>query len=110
MTMFGSLGTGEIILIILVILLLFGAKKIPEMMRGLGTGMREFKRATREATDEFGRLTSVEPESEPTPASPVETATVPPPVGASPTGPAPATGTEPAEESTGDSQRNSGPE
>lgn len=41
-----SLGTTEIILIVLVLLLLFGGKKIPEMMRGLGTGMKEFKKAT----------------------------------------------------------------
>ena len=89
--MFGSLGTGEILVIILVILLLFGAKKIPEVMRGLGTGMREFKRATREATDEFGRLTSLEAEPSPTP--PQET----------PAAPAPATGVEPqAEEPTSD--------
>lgn len=70
--MFGSLGTGEIILIILVILLLFGAKKIPEVMRGLGTGLREFKRATREATEEFERLSSVE--VEPSSPSPVKAA------------------------------------
>lgn len=38
-------GTTEIILIIVVILLLFGGKKIPELMRGLGKGMREFKDA-----------------------------------------------------------------
>ena len=41
----GKLGTTEIILIIAVILLLFGGKKIPELMRGLGKGMREFKDA-----------------------------------------------------------------
>ncbi|MBS1582912.1 MAG: twin-arginine translocase TatA/TatE family subunit [Bacteroidetes bacterium] len=39
------LGTTEIILIIVVILLLFGGKKIPELMRGLGRGMKEFKDA-----------------------------------------------------------------
>ncbi|MBS1647809.1 MAG: twin-arginine translocase TatA/TatE family subunit [Bacteroidetes bacterium] len=40
------LGTTEIILIIAVILLLFGGKKIPELMRGLGKGMKEFKDAS----------------------------------------------------------------
>ncbi|NQW30934.1 MAG: twin-arginine translocase TatA/TatE family subunit [Ignavibacteria bacterium] len=40
-----SLGTTEIILILLVVVLLFGAKKIPELMRGLGTGIREFKKS-----------------------------------------------------------------
>ena len=39
----GMLGTTEIILIVVVVLLLFGGKKIPELMRGLGKGMKEFK-------------------------------------------------------------------
>ena len=43
--MFG-LGTPEIILIGIVILVLFGAKKIPELMQGLGKGVKEFKKAT----------------------------------------------------------------
>jgi sec-independent protein translocase protein TatA len=42
-----SLGTTEIILIVVVILLMFGGKKIPELMRGLGQGMKEFKDASR---------------------------------------------------------------
>ena len=50
--MFG-LGSQEIILILLVILVLFGAKKIPEMMAGLGKGIREFKKATRDVHDEI---------------------------------------------------------
>ncbi len=41
------LGTPEIILILAVILLLFGGKKIPELMRGLGKGMKEFKDASK---------------------------------------------------------------
>ena len=41
----GMLGATEIILIVVVILLLFGGKKIPELMRGLGRGMKEFKDA-----------------------------------------------------------------
>ena len=41
----GKFGTWEIILIIAVILLLFGGRKIPELMRGLGRGMKEFKDA-----------------------------------------------------------------
>lgn len=41
----GKLGTTEIILIVAVILLIFGGKKIPELMRGLGRGMKEFKDA-----------------------------------------------------------------
>lgn len=39
----GNLGTGEIILIALAILLLFGGKKIPELMRGIGKGVKNFK-------------------------------------------------------------------
>ncbi|RYG17715.1 MAG: twin-arginine translocase TatA/TatE family subunit [Chitinophagaceae bacterium] len=39
----GGLGTPEIILIVLALLLLFGGKKIPELMRGLGKGVKEFK-------------------------------------------------------------------
>jgi sec-independent protein translocase protein TatA len=41
----GNLGGGEWIIIILVVLLLFGGKKIPELMRGIGQGMREFNDA-----------------------------------------------------------------
>jgi len=45
--MFG-LGTQEIIVIFLFLLLIFGGKKLPELARGLGKGIREFKKATRE--------------------------------------------------------------
>lgn len=44
----GGLGGTEVMLILLAILLLFGAKKIPELARGLGKGIREFKDATKE--------------------------------------------------------------
>ncbi len=50
--MFG-LGSQELILVLLVILVLFGAKKIPDMMAGLGKGIREFKKATRDVHDEI---------------------------------------------------------
>jgi sec-independent protein translocase protein TatA len=50
--MFG-LGTQEIILICIVILVLFGAKKIPDLMSGLGKGMREFKKASRDIETEI---------------------------------------------------------
>lgn len=49
----GSLGGSEMFLILLAILLLFGAKKIPELARGLGKGIREFKDASREIKDEL---------------------------------------------------------
>jgi len=48
MTMFGNIGMPELILIFLVVLLLFGAKKLPELAQGLGKGIREFKKAMRE--------------------------------------------------------------
>lgn len=51
--MFGNLGAGEIILIVLVILLLFGAKKIPELAQGLGKGMKEFKKSLKDVEDEI---------------------------------------------------------
>jgi len=41
--MFGNIGTGEIILLLLLALLLFGAKRLPEIGRSMGQGMREFK-------------------------------------------------------------------
>ena len=43
----GMLGTPEIIMIVIVVLLLFGGKKIPELMRGLGKGVKEFKDASK---------------------------------------------------------------
>ena len=48
----GGIGTGEIILIVLAILLLFGGKKLPELMRGMGKGVKEFKDAMNEPSDE----------------------------------------------------------
>jgi sec-independent protein translocase protein TatA len=51
--MFGSLGAGEIVLIVVAILILFGAKKIPEFAKGIGKGMREFKKAVKEVEDDI---------------------------------------------------------
>lgn len=51
--MFGNIGTGEIILILLIILILFGAKKIPELAQGLGKGIREFKKAMSDVEEEI---------------------------------------------------------
>jgi len=44
----GMIGPWQIVLIVLVFLLMFGGKKIPELMKGLGKGMREFKDATKD--------------------------------------------------------------
>ena len=49
----GGLGGWEILLIIMVLLIFFGAKKIPELARGLGKGIREFKDATNEAKEKI---------------------------------------------------------
>ncbi len=48
-----SLGFGEILVILFIVLLLFGAKRLPELAKGLGQGMREFKKATSEIQEEF---------------------------------------------------------
>ncbi|WP_185869072.1 Sec-independent protein translocase subunit TatA/TatB [Blattabacterium cuenoti] len=42
----GTFGTTEIVVIVILALLLFGGKKIPELMKGLGTGLKEFKKAS----------------------------------------------------------------
>lgn len=50
---FLNLGMGEIVLIALIVLLLFGGKKIPELMRGLGKGVKSFKSGMKEAENEL---------------------------------------------------------
>lgn len=53
-TMFAAmLGGWEVFAILAAILILFGSKKLPELAKGLGQGIREFKKATREVTDEI---------------------------------------------------------
>ena len=47
----GAFGPWQVVLIVLVALLLLGGKKIPELMKGLGKGMKEFKDATKEDSD-----------------------------------------------------------
>ncbi|MBQ6291686.1 MAG: twin-arginine translocase TatA/TatE family subunit [Bacteroidales bacterium] len=53
----GSLGFWEILLIVLVFLLLFGGKKIPELMHGLGKGMKSFRQGMNEVEDEIKEAT-----------------------------------------------------
>ena len=48
----GNLGTGEIVIIAIIVLLLFGGKKIPELMKGLGKGVKSFKEGMNEVTKE----------------------------------------------------------
>ena len=52
-----SLGPWEIALVILVIIILFGGKKLPELARGLGLGLREFKKAKQDIKDEVQNVT-----------------------------------------------------
>lgn len=46
-----AIGAPQIVLIVIVVLLLFGGRKIPELMRGLGSGIKEFKDASKDDTD-----------------------------------------------------------
>lgn len=63
--MFGlfNLGGGEIILVLALVLILFGAKKLPELAKGLGQGIKEFKKATREVTDEINSAMEEPPQA-----------------------------------------------
>ena len=54
--LFGSLGFWEIALIVLVIILLFGGKKIPELMRGLGKGVKSFKEGMKDVEDDVKEI------------------------------------------------------
>ena len=68
--MFASfLGGWEWVIVIMAVLLLFGAKKIPELAKGLGTGIKEFKKATREVTDEIQNAQTETP-AKPAPPAP----------------------------------------
>jgi sec-independent protein translocase protein TatA len=57
--MFG-LGSGEILLILFIILLLFGAKKLPELAKGLGKGINEFKKASKDIKGEIDKTVDKE--------------------------------------------------
>ncbi|HWD94499.1 MAG TPA: twin-arginine translocase TatA/TatE family subunit [Verrucomicrobiae bacterium] len=80
-----NLGGGEIILILALVLILFGAKKLPELAKGLGTGIKEFKKATREVTDEVQNAVDETPAPakrlppQPQPADPQKTVSQTPP-------------------------------
>ena len=54
----GKIGLTEIILILLVLVLLFGGRKIPELMKGIGQGMKEFKKASKVDTDNESKETT----------------------------------------------------
>jgi sec-independent protein translocase protein TatA len=68
----GVLGTQEIVFILIIVLLLFGGRKIPELMRGLGRGVREFNDAKNNVRKEMedgladhGQSTTTQPQTEP---------------------------------------------
>jgi sec-independent protein translocase protein TatA len=67
-TLFAMLGWPEIIGILVIVLVLFGAKKVPELMRGMGHGIKEFKKATRDVQDEVQRAIEEDPEPLPPPS------------------------------------------
>ena len=61
----------EVVLILVAILVFFGSKKIPEFARGLGQGIKEFKKASREVTDEIQNTTTdTPPAAKPAPPAP----------------------------------------
>ena len=53
--MFGNLGGGEIVILLLIVLLVFGANRLPDAGRAVGKGLREFKRALSDAEDSIQR-------------------------------------------------------
>ncbi len=50
--MFSNFGVTEILIIVLIVVILFGGKKIPELFKGLGSGMKEFKKAIKDGDDD----------------------------------------------------------
>lgn len=66
-----GIGGPELLIILVIILLLFGAKKLPELARGLGKSMKEFKKATQEVQEDFQEaMDAVENEKKQKPAPP----------------------------------------
>lgn len=53
MLLFGGIGWSELLIIALIVLLLFGAKRIPELMKGIGKGIRSFKDGINEVTEDI---------------------------------------------------------
>ncbi len=64
-----GLGGGELVLVLVVVLVLFGAKRIPEFAKGLGKGINEFKKASRDVTEAIENESAAAPK----PAAPVNT-------------------------------------
>ena len=77
LSMLGMLNTPEIIALLALALIFFGAKKLPEMARGLGQGIKEFKKASRDVSNELHQAMEAEP-SPPPPAPPPPSSVEPP--------------------------------
>ena len=88
----GFIGGWEMVLILAAFLILFGARKLPELAKGLGQGIKEFKKATREVTDEINNAMDAPPAPPPNrlPANSAPAQPEPP----QPTTPAPTPGTK----------------
>ena len=54
--MLGSIGTSELLIILLIVLLVFGGKQLPQIARTLGKGWRDFQKATKDAQDEMRKM------------------------------------------------------
>ena len=77
--MFGNLGGGELFLILLIILIFFGPKKIPEIAKGLGQGIREFRKASRDIQEQVEKeMNETEPKKIQAPAAHTESSPTPP--------------------------------
>ena len=73
LSLFAFIGMWETVAILAVVLVLFGAKKLPELARGLGTGIKEFRKATREVNEDLQRAFDEDQHNQP-PARKIETA------------------------------------
>lgn len=62
MNLLGIMGGQEILIILVIVLVLFGGRKIPELMRGLGKGVKEYKNAVNGVEDEVRQATEEKPE------------------------------------------------
>ena len=62
--MFGNFGLGEWLIVILLVLVLFGAKKIPDLAQGLGKGIKEFKKAVKDVDEDVNKEDSNKKENE----------------------------------------------
>lgn len=70
-----GLGTGELIIILVVVLLLFGAKRLPDLARGVGKSLSEFKKASKEAENDIRQSIEDQPK---TPPQTKPSSTIPP--------------------------------